>query len=52
MIEDPNLVNAIENLTRRLSCISLVMWIQLLIMICAGIYFVWWSKEKQFKERD
>ena len=46
MIADPNLVNVIEGLTRRLSGINYVMWVQLGIMIVVGCWFVWWTHKK------
>jgi len=46
MIADPNLVNAIEGLTNRLSGINLIMWMHLMIMIVVGFWFVFWTRKK------
>ena len=46
MIADPNLVNAIEGLTNRLSGINLIMWMHLMIMIVVGFWFVVWTHKK------
>lgn len=51
MIADPNLVNAIEVLSGRLSSVSTIMLLQLMLMIIVGLWFVFWTRKKDAEQR-
>ena len=46
MIADPNLVKAIEELSGRLSSVSTIMLLQLMLMIIVGLWFLCWTRKK------
>ena len=53
VIADTNLVNAIESVAWWLSCIVIVMLIQLVIAVAVGIWFYVWAyvmNKKELKE--
>jgi len=50
VIADPNLVNAIESVAWWLTCIVIVMLIQLVIAVAVGIWFYVWAYVMNKKE--
>lgn len=41
-----DLVNAIEGITRRLSCVSFALWVIALTVIAACGYYVWYHHKR------